>query len=59
MKRLRVGEYICFYFAAGGSKEVLPLGSAQCSQKVADGPMNVAFSKKERKKDMSAPMNYN
>jgi hypothetical protein len=46
-----LGEYICFYFAAGGSKEVLPLGSAQYSKKVADGPMNVvALSKKKGKK---------
>jgi hypothetical protein len=56
VKRSAVGEYICFCFVAGGSKEVLPLGSAQCSKKIADKPMNVALSKK-KEKDMSAPMN--
>ncbi len=32
-----------------GSKEVFPLGSAQCSKKIADMPMNVALSKKKNK----------
>jgi len=30
-------------------KEVLPLGSAQCSKKVDDGPINMALSKKGKK----------
>ncbi len=33
-----------------GSKEVLPLGSAQCSKKIVDVPMNVALSKKKKTK---------
>jgi len=37
------------------SKEVLLLGSAQCSKKIGDGPMNMAPSKK-RKESVRAPM---
>jgi hypothetical protein len=29
------------------SKEVLPLGSAQCSKNIADRPVNMALSKKK------------
>jgi len=36
-----------------GSKEVLWLGSAQCSKKIANVPMNMIFSKKEKEKVMS------
>jgi hypothetical protein len=28
---------------------VLPLGSAQCSKKIADGPMNMTLLKKKEK----------
>jgi len=38
-----------FLFCNWGSKEVLPLGSAQCSKKIAVGPMNMALSKKNLK----------
>jgi hypothetical protein len=36
---------------------VLPLGSAQYSKKVADGPINMALAKKKEKKVMGAHMN--
>jgi hypothetical protein len=29
---------------------VIPMGSAQCSKKIDDGPMNMALSKKKKKK---------
>jgi hypothetical protein len=32
-----------------GSKEVLPLGTAQCSKNFVDRPMNIALSQKKRK----------
>jgi hypothetical protein len=32
-----------------GSKEVLPLGSAQYSKKIAEGPLKMALSKKQEK----------
>ncbi len=38
-----------FLFSNWGSKEVLPLGTTLCSKIIADGPMKVALSKKERK----------
>jgi hypothetical protein len=44
------GKYICSYFATGiQSKEVLPFESVQCSKRIADGPMNMALSKKKKK----------
>jgi hypothetical protein len=43
-----------FLFCNWGSKEVLLLGHAQCSQKIADGPINTF---KINKKVVSAPMN--
>jgi len=46
-----LGEYICFYFATGGSKRCFRWGSAQCFQKqFADGPMNMALKKKRERK---------
>jgi hypothetical protein len=36
---------------------VLPLGSAQCSKKFADGPMKMVLSPKKKKKARSAAMN--
>jgi hypothetical protein len=45
-------------FCKWGLEEVLPLGSAQCSQNNVDGPMNYdSFQKKKGKKVMSASMN--
>jgi hypothetical protein len=32
-----------------GSKEVLPFESVQCSKRIANGPMNMALSKKKKK----------
>ncbi len=59
-KGILLGEYICIYFANGGPKRCLPpLGSAQCSKKIADGLLNMVFrtQKKKKKKVMGAPIN--
>ncbi len=41
-----------------GSKEMLPLGKAQCSKIFIDGPMSMALLKNlQKKKVMSTPMN--
>jgi hypothetical protein len=39
-----VGEYVCFYSGTRGPKR-----SAQCSKKVADGPIHMTLSKKKEK----------
>jgi hypothetical protein len=36
---------------------VLPLGSAPCSKKIVDGPMNMALSKFKKEEVMNTPMN--
>ncbi len=46
-KRWIVREHICFYFVTG-SKELLPLRSAQCSKRFVDGPMDMALSQKTK-----------
>jgi hypothetical protein len=38
-----------------GSKEVLPLGSAQCLNFFDDEPMNMALSKRKKKKLCAHP----
>jgi len=47
--KLHYREIRLFLFCNWGSKEVLPLGSAQYSKKVIDGPMNMALAKKKKK----------
>jgi len=43
------GVHICFYFARGGSKKVLPLGGVlKVPKQIADGPMNMARSGKKK-----------
>ncbi len=39
-----------FLFCDWGSKEVPPFGSAQCSKRFVDGPMDMALSKKKTTK---------
>jgi hypothetical protein len=52
LKRCNKWEYICFYFATGGLKRPLPLGSASMSKKIDDGPMNMWIFQKEKKKEV-------
>jgi len=58
---VKEGAIFCFFFLVGGpqgaysargggSKEVLVLGSAQCSKTIGDGPINMAPSKKTKNK---------
>jgi hypothetical protein len=47
-KMWATGEHICFYFVIR-SKEVLQSGSAQCSKKIDDEPINMVPSTKINK----------
>jgi hypothetical protein len=49
LKRWNPGVHICFYFASGSLKRCFYWGHAQCSQKIADGPINMAPFKKRKK----------
>ncbi len=42
LKRLYLGEHTCFYVATQDPKRCFYWGHAQCSYKIADGPMNMA-----------------
>jgi hypothetical protein len=42
LKTWNSGVQICLYFATGGPKRWLYWGHAQCSKKIADGPINMA-----------------
>jgi hypothetical protein len=48
LKRWNPGVHICFYFASGSLKRCFYWGHAQCSQKIADGPINMAPLKKKK-----------
>jgi hypothetical protein len=40
-----------------GPKKCFHLGSALCSKKIVDGPINMALSKLKKEEAMNTPMN--
>jgi hypothetical protein len=46
LKRWAIMSVFVFYFATGGPKRCFYWGSAQCSEEIGDGPINMAPSKR-------------